>query len=56
MCVCVCVCVCVFHTLILVLNSVVDRVDCFLQLIPGEQISALLPLCIKQNLKIPVKR
>lgn len=49
-------CVCVFHTLIFIFNRVVDRVDSFLQLIPGEQIIAPLLLHIKQKLKVPDKR
>lgn len=49
-------CVCVCHTLIFILNSVVDRVDSFLKLIPGEQIFAHPLLHIKQKLKIPDER
>lgn len=48
--------VCVFHTLIFILNSVVDRVDSFLQLIPGEQIFAHPLPHIKQKVKIPDER
>lgn len=49
-------CVCVFHTLIFIFNRVVDWVDSFLQLIPGEQIIAHLLLHITQKLKVPDKR
>lgn len=46
-----------FHTFVFVLRRVVDRVDSFLQLIPGQQISAPpLLLHIEKVLKIPEER
>jgi len=40
-------------TLVFVLHRVVGRVDHFLQLVPGQQVSAPLLLHSKQTLKVP---
>ncbi|TNN31124.1 hypothetical protein EYF80_058725 [Liparis tanakae] len=46
-------CRCALLTLVFVLHRVVGRVDHFLQLVPGQQVSAPLLLHSKQTLKVP---